>query len=116
MKPKIPRITPAEMIAWFEGKSSEFLKIAETLRETFTAEGKPAITLESTGGQGQARHNGAPPSFESIKTFLNDKESARYSEIATGTSGTADDVRAVIKKHPETFEMYGRGWIKLKKT
>jgi hypothetical protein len=101
-------ISPAEMIEWFEAKSSEFKGIAKTLRETFNSQGEPVV---------QSSKNGAVQNVtvEFVKTTLGELKTARHSQIAEALGVHAEDVKDVLSEHPEVFEMTGRGWWSLRK-
>jgi hypothetical protein len=109
-------ITPSEMIEWFEAKSEEFRRIAQTLRATFNSEGQPSIQVTSPAIEADKIF--ARLDADSIKTVLNSfpSKAARHTKIAQALHANAEYVRKILVDNPNDFEMKGRGWWMVKKS
>jgi hypothetical protein len=98
-------ISPQEMIDWFRSQAAEFTRIANTLEDTFNSRGvRPKI---------QAVVEPAQITLDQIRQTLG-SNSMRPADIATSLKTSKELVSGIVDKHPETFEKFGKGWIKAK--
>jgi selenocysteine lyase/cysteine desulfurase len=98
-------ISPKEMVSWFRGKATEFNNIANTLEATFdSGNGAPnpqrVVVSNHDATLDEIKANAIKPK--------------RAASIAAQLNTTREKVAEMIAKHPESFEIIGRGWIKAK--
>lgn len=93
------------MIAWFRAKAAEFTAIADNLENTFSGSG--AVIRPQLNGLGPE------VTVEQIRGKMG-SNALRPADIA-GVLGTSKlRVIEVINKHPDIFEKFGKGWVKVK--
>lgn len=113
-------ITPAQIVEWFRAKAAEFTAVADSLEQTFS-DGKPSpkVLLGPKTSAPKTQHSGLldPAREQEIVEWLKLELggfSARAAVLATKREFTREEIRMVIQRHPDIFEVGEKGWVRLK--
>jgi hypothetical protein len=116
-------ITPAEMIEWFRAKAVEFNNMANTLEETFYANGQPRVNPVDTAFKPSTFEVSVPLpilNVHNVKPVVVELGVSRYTRLAEELSKrlkqtiTVEELKKFIGGNPNDFAMKGRGWITAK--
>jgi len=93
------------MIAWFRAKAAEFNQIADNLESTFSGD-RDGLSLQPVVQPAEV-------TLDQVKGLMG-SNNVRPADLAKMLRTSKARVEEIIAAHPETFEKYGKGWLRLK--